>query len=138
MVSISFIRHKLISISFIRQKVISISFIRQKVINISPAGAGKREVACSTSDRQGLNFETCVSRALSSHSSHHPQEILLAQFSLHMHKGSLKAHSFHFISQVDEHTIYTHNSIASSANLHSFSSVICPCVDTANFRLSLG
>ena len=29
------------------------------------------EVACSASDRQGLNFESCVWRAVSSHSSHH-------------------------------------------------------------------
>ena len=41
-----------------------------------------REVACSASDCQGLNFESCVWRAMSSHSSHHPQEVLLAQFSL--------------------------------------------------------
>ena len=35
---------------------------------------------------------------MSSHSSHHPQEVLLAQFSLYVHKGSLKPDSFHFIS----------------------------------------
>ena len=29
-------------------------------------------------------------------SSHHPQEILLAQFSLYVHKGGLKPDSFHF------------------------------------------
>ena len=29
-------------------------------------------------------------------SSHHPQEDLLAQFSLHVHKSGLKPHSFHF------------------------------------------
>ena len=40
-----------------------------------------REVACSASDRQGSNFESCVWRTVSSHSSHHPQEVLLAQFS---------------------------------------------------------
>ena len=40
-----------------------------------------REVACSASDRHVLNFEFCVWRAVSFHSSHHPQEILLAQFS---------------------------------------------------------
>ena len=28
--------------------------------------------------------------------SHHPQEVLRAQFSLHVHKGGLKPHSFHF------------------------------------------
>ena len=57
-----------------------------------------REVACSASDRQGSNFESCVWRAVSSHLSHHPQEVLLAQFSLYVHKGGLKHHSFHFIS----------------------------------------
>ena len=39
-----------------------------------------REVACSASDRQGSNSESCVWRTVSSHSSHHPQEVLLAQF----------------------------------------------------------
>ena len=42
-------------------------------------------VACSASDRQGCNFEYCVWREVSSHSSHDPQEILLAQFSLYVH-----------------------------------------------------
>ena len=51
-----------------------------------------REVACSASDRQGLNFESCVWRTVS---SHHPQEALLAQFSLCVHKGGLKPDSFH-------------------------------------------
>ena len=45
-----------------------------------------REVACSASDLQGLNFESYVWRAVSSHSSHHPQEFLLAQFSLYVHQ----------------------------------------------------
>ena len=34
-----------------------------------------REVVCLVSDLQGLNFESCVWRAVSSHSSHHPQEV---------------------------------------------------------------
>ena len=54
-----------------------------------------REVACSASDRQGSNYESCVWRTVS---SHHPQEVLLAQFSLYVHKGGLKPYSFHFIS----------------------------------------
>ena len=57
-----------------------------------------REVACSVSDRQGSNFESCVWRTVSSQSSHHPQEVLLAQFSLYVHKGGLKPDSFHLIS----------------------------------------
>ena len=32
---------------------------------------------------------------MSSHSSHQPQEVLLAQFSLYVHKGGLKPDSFH-------------------------------------------
>ena len=55
-----------------------------------------REVACSASDRQGSNFEFCVWRTVSSQSSHHSQEVLLAQFSLYVHKGGLKSDSFHF------------------------------------------
>ena len=55
-----------------------------------------REVACSASDRQGSNFESCVWRTVPSHSSHHPQEVLLAQFSLYVDKGGLKPDSFHF------------------------------------------
>ena len=53
-----------------------------------------REVACSASDRQGSNFESCVWRTVSSQSSHHPKEVLLAQFSLCVHKGGLKPDSF--------------------------------------------
>ena len=34
-----------------------------------------REMVCSTSDRQGSSFESCVCKAVS---SHHPQEVLLA------------------------------------------------------------
>ena len=55
------------------------------------------EVACSVSDRQGSNFESCVWRTVSSQSSHHPQEVLLAQFSLYVHKGGLKPDSFHLL-----------------------------------------
>ena len=55
-----------------------------------------REVACSALDRQGSNFESCVWRTVSSQSSHHPQEVLMAQFSLYVHKGGLKPDSFHF------------------------------------------
>ena len=56
-----------------------------------------REVARSTADRQGSNDGFCVWRAVSTHPSHHPQKILLAQFSLYVHIGGLKPHSFHFI-----------------------------------------
>ena len=59
-------------------------------------GLRDREVACSASDLQGLNFESCVWRAVS---SHHPQEVLLAQCSLYVHKCGLKPDSFHFALQ---------------------------------------
>ena len=44
----------------------------------------------SASDREGSNFKSCVWRAVSSHSSHHPYKVLLAKFSLSVHKGGLK------------------------------------------------
>ena len=50
-------------------------------------------------DRQGSNFESCVWRTVSNNSSHHPQKVLLAQFSLYLHKGGLKPDLFHFISE---------------------------------------
>ena len=55
-----------------------------------------REVACSASDRQGSNFESCVWKTVLSQSSQHPQEVLLAQFSLYVHKDGLKPDSFHY------------------------------------------
>ena len=58
-----------------------------------------REVACSASDLQGFNFESFVWRAVSSYSSHHPQEVLMAQFSLYVHKRlGLKPDSFYFVT----------------------------------------
>ena len=73
-------------------------FLPHPCVNASIVGSLRdREVACSASDRQGSNFESCVWRTVSSQSSHHPQEVLLAQFSLSVHKGGLKPESFHFI-----------------------------------------
>ena len=72
-------------------------FLPHPRVKVSIVGSLRdREVACSTSDRQGSNFESCVWRTVSSQSSHHPQEVLLAQFSLYGHKGGLKPDSFHF------------------------------------------
>ena len=74
-------------------------FLPHPRVKVSIVGSlSDREVACSASDRQGSNFESCVWRTVSSQSSHHPQEVLLAQFSLYVHKGGLKPDSFHFIS----------------------------------------
>ena len=72
-------------------------FLPHPRVKVSIVGSLRdREVACSASDRQGSNFESCVWRTVSSQSSHHPQEVLLAQFSLYVHKGGLKSDSFHF------------------------------------------
>ena len=45
------------------------------------------------SPSQGSNNESCVLRAVSFYSSHHPQ-VLLAQFSLYLPKCGLKTHLF--------------------------------------------
>ena len=72
-------------------------FLPHPRVKVSIVGSLRdREVACSASDRQGSNFESCVWRTVSSQSSHHPQEVLLAQFSLYVHKGGLKPDSFCF------------------------------------------
>ena len=77
-------------------------FLPHPRVKVSIVGSLRdREVACSASDRQGSNFESCVWRTVSSQSSHHPQEVLLAQFSLYVHKGGLKPDSFHY------HTLLT-------------------------------
>ena len=57
-----------------------------------------RKVVCSASDLQRLNFESCIWRAVSSHSPHHPQEVLLAQSSLYVHKQWPKARFISFVA----------------------------------------
>ena len=72
-------------------------FLPHPRVKVSFVGSLRdREVACSASDRQGSNFESCVWRTVSSQSSHHPLKVLPAQFSLYVHKGGLKPDSFHF------------------------------------------
>ena len=74
-------------------------FLPHPRVKVSIVGSLRdQEVACSASDRQGSNFESCVWKIVSSKSSHHPQEVLLAQFSLYVHKGGLKPDSFHISS----------------------------------------
>ena len=69
-------------------------FLPHPRVKLSIVGSLRdREVACLASDRQCSNFKSCVWRTVS---SHHPQEVLLAQFSLYVHKGALKPDSFHF------------------------------------------
>ena len=81
-------------------------FLPHPRVKVSIVGSLRdREVACSASDRQGSNFESCVWRTVSSQSSHHPQEVLLAQFSLYVHKGGLKPDSFHFISEAPQERV---------------------------------
>ena len=78
-----------------RIKIIELPSLIVLEIGVSIVGSLRdREVACSASDRQGSNFESCVWRTVS---SHYPQEVLLAQFSLYVLKGGLKPDSFHFI-----------------------------------------
>ena len=73
-------------------------FLPHPRVKVSIVGSLRyREVACSASDRHGPNFESCVWKTVSSQSSHHPQEVLLAQFSLYVHKGYLKPDSFHLL-----------------------------------------
>ena len=67
-------------------------FLAHPLVKLSIVGRLRdREVACSASDLQGLNFESCVSRAVSSHSSHHPL--------LYVRKSGLKPDSFYFLGQ---------------------------------------
>ena len=73
-------------------------FLPHPRVKVSIVGSLRdREVACSASDRQGSNFESCVWMTVS---SHHRQEVLLAQFSLYVHKGGLKPDSFSWRSPV--------------------------------------
>ena len=92
-------------------------FLPHPRVKVSIVGSLRdREVACSASDRQGSNFESCVWRTVSSQSSHHPQEVLLAQFSLYVHKGGLKPDSFHLLN------MHCYNLIISKA--HNFQPAI--------------
>ena len=86
-------------------------FLPHLLVKLSIVGSLRdQEVACSASDRRGLNFESCVWRAVSSHSSHHPQEALLAQFSLYVHKSGLKPDLFHLLSSYPKGSDFRHPS----------------------------
>ena len=87
-------------------------FLLHPRVKVSIVGSLRdREVACSASDRQGSNFESCVWRTVSSHSSHHLQEVLLAQFSLYVHKGGLKPNLFQFIGPDSGQTLANSESL---------------------------
>ena len=64
-----------------------------------------------------LNFESCVWRVVSSHSSHHPHGVLLAQFSLYVHKSGLRPASFCFGLQ--NYTKY-HHGLSKCNTIHLF------------------
>ena len=82
-----------ISVVWKKQKM----FLPHPRVKLSIVGSLRdQELACSASDHQGANFESCGWRTVSSHSSHHPQQVLLAQFRLYVHKGGLNPDSFHF------------------------------------------
>ena len=113
-------------------------FLPHPRVKVSIVGSLRdREVACSASDRQGSNFESCVWRTVSSQSSHHPQEGLLAQFSLYVHTGGLKPDSFHFISRLVEclsdtsfpdRELRNSNKIAAVCTVHTSSIQILNCL----------
>ena len=74
-------------------------FLPHPRVKVSIVGSLRdREVACSASARQGPNFRIlCLEDSvISIISINHPQKVLLAQFSLYVHKGGLKPDSFHF------------------------------------------
>ena len=103
-------------------------FLPHPCVKVSIVGSLRdREVACSVSDRQGSNFESCVWRTVSSHSSHHPQEVLLAQFSLYVHKGGLKPDSFHYFQRYAPETNCLRTAQRPNAVTSSFSP-LQPCV----------
>ena len=82
-------------------------FLPHSRVKVSIVGSLRdREGACLASDRQGSNFESCVWRTVSSQSSHHPQEVLLAHFSLYVHKGGLKPDSFHLYNLYQMFCVY--------------------------------
>ena len=61
------------------------------------------------------NSKACVCMAVSSHSYYQPQGILLAQFSLYVHKGGIKPHPFHlFIYSKEQHFMIMLASMAQS------------------------
>ena len=90
-------------------------FLPHPRVEVSIVGSLRdRDVACSASDRQGANFESCVWswRTVSSQSSHHPQEFLLAHFSLYVHKGGLKPDSLHFIFTKAEKQLFIQKNLS--------------------------
>ena len=80
-------------------------FLPHSLVKLCIVGSLRaQKVADSASDSQCWNFDFCVWRAMS---SHHPQEVLLAQFSLYVQKTGLKRDSFHVFSLSEIHAFST-------------------------------
>ena len=114
-------------------------FLPHPRVKVSIVGSLRdREVACSASDRQGSNFESCVWRTVSSQSSHHPQEVLLAQFSLYVHKGGLKPDSFHFLNWLRTFRFNSYHQIHNSSEMcYLVAALLIKKKQNACFRISL-
>ena len=83
----------------------------------------------SASDRQGAKVKSCVCMAVSPHSSHHQQEVLLNQFSLYVNKDGLKPHSFTWvdthiafsrISRYHAYRVITHIGLSRISRYHAY------------------
>ena len=114
-------------------------FLPHPRVKVSIVGSLRdREVACSASDCQGSNFESCVWRTVSSQSSHQPQEVLLAQFSLYVPKGGRKPDSFHFFFtsyslfvqsfRITMYTMYSHVLICITMYSHMLPQIFSGCI----------
>ena len=103
-------------------------FLPHPLFKLSIVGSLRdREVAYSVSDLQGSNFKSCVWRTVSSHSSHHPQEVLLAQFSLYVHKSGLKPDSFNWLRYIDPMWVHYWASVADGGPILNQHLVNVPC-----------
>ena len=91
-------------------------------------GASVTESSRAWTQTARARLESCVWRAVSFHSSDHPREVLLAQFSLCVHKSG-KPKSFHFISRITKWQItfyihyikYSPNVVSCSASYRRYS-----------------
>ena len=72
---------------------------------------------------------------MSSQSSHHPQEVLLAQFSLYVHKGGLKPDSFHFIFIMSNFRLTTADLMTLWWHYDDLCLLVCGCASTASSSL---
>ena len=112
-------------------------FLLHPRVKVSIVGSLRdREVASSASDRQSSNFESCVWRTVSSQSSDHPQEVLLSQLSLYVHKGGLKPDSFHCICYISFRLLHNVSNRCLLSYLHciplvflmgSVQTILCIC-----------